>query len=102
MAYRRNPGLGGRGMGDTCPSLEQLQGVVDIMDPCQGSAVANLPITSPTLPTLFPGGTVAPAQFDNPISQVQAYVSANPSLIYWGVGGVLLFLVVSSLGGRRR
>lgn len=53
--------LGRRGMGDAqCPSLEQLQGIVDSNDPCQ-NPIAALPLS--TVPTLIaPGSLTTPAQ----------------------------------------
>lgn len=121
MAYRRAPMMGGRGMGDaTCPSLQQLQGITDVNDPCQG--YQNLPVSNPglcygpsgsTVPcpaagqvtNLLPsalGPYTAPAassSLSSVLSQIQAFVVQNPLV----VGGLAIGLVlVSMVGGRRR
>ena len=53
------------GLGDsyTCPSLEQLQGIVDSSDPCQNGGITALPLsTTPAnaaVPTIASPSTIA-------------------------------------------
>ena len=117
MAYRRS---NGRGMGDAnCPSLNQLMGISDPTDPCQG--YQDLPLSNPGLcfdksgavtpcpaagqvTNLLPsalGPYTAPSSssVSGVFSQIQSFISQNPLMTAGlAVGVVLLF----SLGGRRR
>jgi hypothetical protein len=34
------------GLGDTCPSMEQLQGIIDSSDPCQNGGITSLPLST--------------------------------------------------------
>jgi hypothetical protein len=114
VAYRRAPYSGGRGMGDApCPSIEQLQGIVDINDPCQsaalpisvpgpcfsGSAVVPCPVAGQTT-NLLPSalGPYSGAGAD-PLSQLSSFVAQNPA-IAWGVGIFAGLLLLSSMGRR--
>lgn len=121
MAYRRNPAIGGRGMGDApCPSLQQLQGISDPSDPCQG--YQDLPLSQPGLcydksasvvpcpaagqvTTLLPsalGPYTAPgvSSFTSMFAQLQSLISQNPLTAIAIGGGVLLLFMAA--GGRRR
>lgn len=83
-----------------CPSLEQLQGIVDLSDPCQQSISAS-------------GDTVVPPLTPTQQSAADAssgFISAGalgPTFLgvpvpYAVLGGVVLGLMFLSSGGRRR
>jgi hypothetical protein len=94
----RRFGVRDRGMGAAnCPSLEQLQGIVDLSDPCQQEISAS-------------GDTVVP-----PLTAAQAAASSEsiaqmtlaPTFLgvpmpYAVLGGVVLLLLLMPSGGRRR
>ena len=91
QTFSRGGGGSGGGIGDaTCPSLEQLQGVVDPNDPCQGLSVPG-------------GGTVNPLTFAQPIAQpAPAMASACPAgstcSIITGVPNTAVYTLGAILG----
>lgn len=110
----------GDASGATCPSFEQLTGVVDVSDPCQSGgpvAISNpgtcyntfgstvpCPASGQTM-TTTPAGTgpfAAPgaaSSLSSMFSQFQIWVEANPLMAGGIAAGVFLLF---ALGGRRR
>lgn len=87
-------------LGDApCPSVEQLLGITDISDPCQG---ANLPIATPALDnTVY--GTFTPAQENSLLTATGAANPANFIVSPWMLAAAAgLFIVFASMGGGRR
>lgn len=106
--------LGLAGLGQSCPSTEQLQGVQDCSDPCQASqppcvsagttttSAANALATAASLATCTAAGgvwqangtcTAAPVAATTTIGGIPAEVVA--------IGGGLFLLLALMLGGRR-
>jgi hypothetical protein len=79
------------GLGDTamCPSTEQLEGIVDLNDPCQTGGA--LPVAGAALPNTL---LLPSAQ-----SIASATVGPSAQTWLWIAGGVVVLLVL--LGGRR-
>lgn len=102
-----------QGFGDTdsCPSLEQLAGIVDLTDPCQsGSAIAQSASCYPAtfVGPLPPGasycsqplGLPAPAA-GCPAGSTCTYIAGVPNSAIYTLAAVLAGLfVISSLGHR--
>ena len=78
FASRASIGVMGLGDAATCPSVEQLEGVVDPTDPCQ-NPVASLPVS--TVPTAGP--TASQILFGTPASvptPAQIMAGASPTV----------------------
>lgn len=104
-----------RGMGDApCPSLSQLQGIVDPSDPCQQFSPSGDTVVFPTgtssaipAPTCMPGDSLSQLpsgqwQCSSPAGGLNlgAWLSANPMAIV-GLGLAIMVLLLPVAGGRR-
>ena len=104
-----------QGFGDagSCPSLEQLAGIVDLTDPCQGGG-AIAPAAASCYPSTFVGpippgasycsapvGLPAPVSSGCPAGSTCSYIAGVPNTAIYTLAAVLAGLfVVSSLGHR--
>jgi hypothetical protein len=82
------------GMGQNCPSLQQLQGDIDCSDPCQSSGAICTGTATPAPPpaTPCPAGSTC--------SIVPGIPNTN---IYLGIGAVVsVFFLVTMFGGGHR
>jgi hypothetical protein len=94
----RRFGIRDRGFGAAnCPSLQQLQGVVDLSDPCQQSISASGDTVVPPLTA-----AQAAASAENIASMTLGPTFLGIPLPYALLGGVVLALVLLPSGGRRR
>lgn len=89
--------LGQSDTGGICPSLEQLEGIVDLNDPCQ-SGFSSLPLT--TTPAINPvTGGIIPSMGASAASTTSASPTASVSsgLLIGGavVFGLLLMMMVA-------
>lgn len=99
-----------RGMGDTCPSLQQLMGITDFSDPCQAggtsgtasscfntdtSSYGPCPIST-TPQTTVPGAT---GPFGAIGSSVSSFFSQNP-IVGFGLVGLAVLAIFA--GGSKR
>lgn len=95
-----------RGLGDAqCPSLEQLQGIVDSNDPCQ-NPIASLPFPPVLPPNLsaqatltsdlapYLPGTPGYAALNTPLAQFTQFLTQykTPLMIGGGLLGALLIV----------
>jgi len=88
----------GLGQGAPCPSLEQLMGITDPNDPCQG-----LPLTSGVSPALQAAVTpLAVAGAPNPFSNTSPSGMVSSSLPAWFVPLALGLGVVLVIGAMNR
>ena len=92
-----------RGIGQAapCPSLEQLQGIIDPNDPCQ-QAGAMTAAGTPSAVTISPTGilSIGPSGGAPPAtpSSIGALIQSNPLLF---IGGALIaVMVIASMGKR--
>jgi hypothetical protein len=91
------------GMGQTCPSEEQLEGIVDLNDPCQ-SGLSTIPLTSNPATIYNPvTGTlqVTTALNDTATSTATPSSGITTTEILVGVGVLGLLLLMIAPGGRR-
>lgn len=99
-----------RGLGASCPSYQQLNGIDDVNDPCQvaaGLTASGNTIVGPAVLTPTPAvvqaiaagqNVLAPPAAPGPFSGVMTWLSQNTMLaIGLGIGLILLMP-----GGRRR
>lgn len=95
-------GVRDRGLGDAqCPSVEQLEGIVDLSDPCQQSISAAGDTVVP--PLTATQAAAAGVTTTGAIASPFASTIFGVPVPYAVLGGVVLALVfVSSSGGRRR
>jgi len=110
MAYVRR-GRGLRGLGDAqCPSLEQLQGIVDINDPCQSPPVVSqagsiVPTPYGMSVPIVAGTSWNPAWLSSILSSAvgpgPGVSSSPPWGLILGVGGGLVLLSAVFSRGRR-
>ena len=112
-----HPHLGQTAM---CPSIEQLQGVIDCQDPCQaaGCGVSGNPplIVPPCMPLgtqgpLQPGqqmcaplinGSPVPVASSCPAGETCTFFAGIPNTWVYGLGAALGVLMMATvLGGKR-
>lgn len=87
-------------MGDAnCPSDEQLQGIVDINDPCQ----AQLPLPGSTTannPALLPQVSTTPTPQSCPAGSTCTFITGVPNTaVYTLVGIIASFMLLSAMSG---
>jgi hypothetical protein len=112
-------------LGDvTCPSIEQLEGVVDPTDPCQAGSVTPINLTnspayqsmsSPTTgaspggcyPAAFvgpipPGGVLCPvsATAGCPSGSTCSIIAGVPDMAVYALGGILALFVIMGASGK--
>lgn len=98
-----------RGLGSiaNCPSLQQLQGIVDPTDPCQaGNAYAAItsslgpgqcvdPLSGITVPCAsIPGSPATPAGTGQTFTQ---WFQQNQNLVVWGGAGLFGLLLLKKM-----
>ena len=97
-------GLTGLGQAE-CPSTEQLQGVIDMNDPCQ-SGVSTLPLGTTSGPTASVlNQPLLPSPGTPAYSQLMASLPVNPPTQISGTtlligGGILLLVVLMGMARR--
>lgn len=81
-----------QGLGESaiCPSVEQLMGVTDLSDPCQGS---SFPIATPALDAIV-YGSLTPAQM-SAVSGVPVAAQTNATAISpWVIAAAAALLIL--------
>ena len=113
LSVKESPYGFSRGMGDSCPSTEQLMGITDCSDPCQapyGECAASQP-GIPALPISAVGAGANPLNIGTtniPLlspsagqpNSLAAWFQANQSVVL--LGGGLLFGIALLKGLTRR
>jgi hypothetical protein len=95
MARLNTLSMNGLGV-DSCPSVEQLTGIVDASDPCQnGTAVSTTPAA---VSTITPTSTVAVAATATacPIGQTCSIFAGVPnSYVYAGLAALMFMMIAA-------
>ena len=85
------------GIGDaTCPSAEQLAGIVDINDPCQFPSV---PGTATTQQIVAVSPTVS-AALSCPAGSTCTIISGVPNTAVYTLGGILAVFLFMGVSGK--
>jgi hypothetical protein len=90
------------GLGQTCPSAEQLQGVTDCGDPCQagyGACAAAVPGV-PALPIGMPGSGTFSSLATPQISLPAVTSTSLGTALPWILGGLALVVLGGALSGK--
>jgi hypothetical protein len=99
---RRLVGQVGQGLGQACPSVEQLQGITDCGDPCQSSSsfCASVAPSIQTMGGVNPlTGAVQPSPLLPSVAQLQSSLTSGnlSGALPWLVGGVILIGIVAAM-----
>ncbi len=88
-------GMGVLGDAATCPSLEQLQGLVDMDVPCQ-NPVAGLPVLGTPTPSSTPG-SVAYTSSATLAAGAATPTASTTKLLYVGLAAVGAMLLIGMM-----
>ena len=88
------------GIGDaTCPSAEQLAGIVDINDPCQFPSVPGT-ATTQEIVAVSPTVSVASAALSCPAGSTCTIISGVPDTAVYTLGAILAVFLFMGVSGK--